>query len=259
MLSARGDFLNYALSLMRSHNDEHSDVLPVLDVCSLKHVAYVFQALIYWIKAMNQQTTLDTPQLDRKRTREILELGLDNEDSEHENDEDTNQSSTLHDKEEDPVPAETGQNHPFFRRSDSMTFLGCIPPNPFEVPLAEAIPLADQPHLLQPNARKEDLFGRPSHGLYSSSFSASKGLPELSLDRNCLEVLPTKMSYSANMKNVMSMQARQKAGEEQVGAEEEMEVPKPGPSAHDLAAQLKSSLLAEIGLTESEGRPPSFR
>lgn len=30
-----------------------------------------------------------------------------------------------------------------------MTFLGCIPPNPFEVPLAEAIPLADQPHLLQ--------------------------------------------------------------------------------------------------------------
>lgn len=67
MMSARGDFLNYALYLMRSHNDEHSDVLPVLDVCSLKHVAYVFQALIYWIKAMNQQTTLDTPQLERKR------------------------------------------------------------------------------------------------------------------------------------------------------------------------------------------------
>lgn len=109
------------------------------------------------------------------RNREILELGLDNEDSEHENDEDTNQSkkdkcnkchvttwlsfnitsffshlgSTLQDKDEDPVPAETGQNHPFFRRSDSMTFLGCIPPNPFDVPLPEAIPLADQPHLLQ--------------------------------------------------------------------------------------------------------------
>lgn len=68
MMSARGDFLNYALSLMRSHNDEHSDVLPVLDVCSLKHVAYVFQALIYWIKAMNLQTTLDTSQMDRKRS-----------------------------------------------------------------------------------------------------------------------------------------------------------------------------------------------
>lgn len=67
-MSARGDFLNYALSLMRAHNDEHSDVLPVLDVCSLKHVAYVFQALIYWIKAMNLQTTLDTTQIDRKRS-----------------------------------------------------------------------------------------------------------------------------------------------------------------------------------------------
>ena len=48
------------------------DVLPVLDVCSLKHVAYVFQALIYWIKAMNQQTTLDTPQLERKRYSYLL-------------------------------------------------------------------------------------------------------------------------------------------------------------------------------------------
>uniref|UniRef100_A0A8C8J7R5 E3 ubiquitin-protein ligase UBR5 n=1 Tax=Oncorhynchus tshawytscha TaxID=74940 RepID=A0A8C8J7R5_ONCTS len=254
MMSARGDFLNYALSLMRSHNDEHSDVLPVLDVCSLKHVAYVFQALIYWIKAMNQQTTLDTTQMDRKRSREILELGLDNEDSEHENDEDTNQSSTLQDKEDDPVPAETGQNHPFFRRSDSMTFLGCIPPNPFEVPLADAIPLADQPHLLQPNARKEDLFGRPSQGLYSSSYTASKGL------LCCvLQILPTKMSYSANLKNVMSMENSQRGREDQP-MDQELMAPKPGPSPHDLAAQLKSSLLAEIGLTESDGPPlPSFR
>ncbi|XP_043117857.1 E3 ubiquitin-protein ligase UBR5 isoform X7 [Puntigrus tetrazona] len=259
MMSARGDFLNYALSLMRSHNDEHSDVLPVLDVCSLKHVAYVFQALIYWIKAMNLQTTLDTTQIDRKRNRELLELGLDNEDSEHENDEDTNQSSTLQDKDEESVPAETGQHHPFFRRSDSMTFLGCIPPNPFEVPLAEAIPLADQPHLLQPNARKEDLFGRPSQGLYSSSYMASKGLTDLTVDMNCLQILPTKMSYSANMKNVMSMESRQRGGEEQPAAEQDMDASKPGPSPHDLAAQLKSSLLAEIGLTESDGPPlPTF-
>uniref|UniRef100_A0A4W5PTR5 E3 ubiquitin-protein ligase UBR5 n=1 Tax=Hucho hucho TaxID=62062 RepID=A0A4W5PTR5_9TELE len=232
MMSARGDFLNYALSLMRSHNDEHSDVLPVLDVCSLKHVAYVFQALIYWIKAMNQQTTLDTTQMDRKRSREILELGLDNEDSEHENDEDTNQSSTLQDKEDDPVPAETGQNHPFFRRSDSMTFLGCIPPNPFEVPLAEAIPLADQPHLLQ-----------------VSTF----------LSFALTGILPTKMSYSANLKNVMSMETSQRGREDQP-MDQELVAPKPGPSPHDLAAQLKSSLLAEIGLTESDGPPlPSFR
>lgn len=68
-----------------------------------------------------------------------------------------------------------------------------------------------------------------------------------------LQVLPTKMSYSANMRNVMNMQARQKAGEQQAPPEDHLAPPKPGPSAHDLAAQLKSSLLAEIGLTESEG------
>ncbi|KAK2509429.1 hypothetical protein MC885_012807 [Smutsia gigantea] len=199
--------------------------------------------------------------LEGRRTRELLELGIDNEDSEHENDDDTNQSATLNDKDDDSLPAETGQNHPFFRRSDSMTFLGCIPPNPFEVPLAEAIPLADQPHLLQPNARKEDLFGRPSQGLYSSSATSGKCLMEVTVDRNCLEVLPTKMSYAANLKNVMNMQNRQKKeGEEQNVVPEEAESSKPGPSAHDLAAQLKSSLLAEIGLTESEGPPlTSFR
>lgn len=40
----------------------------------------------------------------------------------------------------------------------------------------------------QPNARKEDLFGRPSQGLYSSSANSGKCLMEVTVDRNCLEV-----------------------------------------------------------------------
>lgn len=75
-----------------------------------------------------------------------------------------------------------------------------------------------------------------------------------------LQILPTKMSYSANMKNVMSMESRPRGSEDQAAGEQEMDTSKPGPSPHDLAAQLKSSLLAEIGLTESDGPPlPSFR
>lgn len=67
------------------------------------------------------------------------------------------------------------------------------------------------------------------------------------------------MSYSANMKNVMSMESRQRGGEGPPAAEQDMDASKPGPSPHDLAAQLKSSLLAEIGLTESDGPPlPTF-
>ena len=42
-----------------------------------------------------------------------------------------------------------------------MTFLGCPPPDPFTTPLVKALPLADQPHILQPNSRREDLFGMP--------------------------------------------------------------------------------------------------
>ena len=49
--NARRDFLNYALSLMRSHNNEHSDSLPVIDIASLRHVAYVFDALIYYMRS----------------------------------------------------------------------------------------------------------------------------------------------------------------------------------------------------------------
>lgn len=68
------------------------------------------------------------------------------------------------------------------------------------------------------------------------------------------------MSYSANLKNVMSMETGQRCPENQALADQELEASKPGPSPHDLAAQLKSSLLAEIGLTESDGPPlPSFR
>lgn len=45
--SARREFLSYSLSLMRAHNAEHLDSLPVIDVSSLKHIAYVFDALIF--------------------------------------------------------------------------------------------------------------------------------------------------------------------------------------------------------------------
>ena len=47
----------------------------------------------------------------------------------------------------------------FFRRSDSTTVLGCEPPEPLHTPLCESLPLAEKPHLLNRNARREQLFG----------------------------------------------------------------------------------------------------
>ena len=36
---------------MRSHNDEHADSLPSLDISFMRHVAYVFDALIYYMRS----------------------------------------------------------------------------------------------------------------------------------------------------------------------------------------------------------------
>lgn len=47
----RREFLSYCLSLMRSHSSEHSDSLPVLDISALKHIAYVLDALIYYMRS----------------------------------------------------------------------------------------------------------------------------------------------------------------------------------------------------------------
>jgi hypothetical protein len=39
---------------MRGHNSEHSDALPVIDVSAMKHIAYVFDALVYFLRTGNQ-------------------------------------------------------------------------------------------------------------------------------------------------------------------------------------------------------------
>ena len=53
-LTGRREFLNYCLSLMRAHNGEHADTLPVTEVSSLNHIAYIFDALIYYIRSGNE-------------------------------------------------------------------------------------------------------------------------------------------------------------------------------------------------------------
>jgi E3 ubiquitin-protein ligase EDD1 len=57
--SARRDFLSYCLSLMRAHNAEHLDSLPILDVSALKHIAYVFDALIYYMRSGTESPDAD--------------------------------------------------------------------------------------------------------------------------------------------------------------------------------------------------------
>lgn len=50
MDTGRQDFLVYVLSLLRGHSNEHGGSLPQMDVSSLPHVAYVLDALVYYIR-----------------------------------------------------------------------------------------------------------------------------------------------------------------------------------------------------------------
>ena len=187
----RKDFLHYALSLMRAHNGEHSDSLPVLDVSALKHIAYVFDALIYYMRSGSDDigggrrpdelpSSLYTPmEEDNEDTEEIpLGSGADNINSVDTDsmDDDTNQSSGGQN------PAGRGRKHGFFQRSESTLCLGCPPPDPFTTPMSETLPLADQPHLLTPTASREDLFGAPCQELEQS---------------NPMTLLPTKLGLTA--------------------------------------------------------------
>ena len=156
----RRDFLNYALSLMRAHSSEHSDSLPVLDVSALKHVAYVLDALVFCMRAGTDKTS------------RIDAIG-------------TLDPGTLVQQAHKAAQAEARQKRKdFFKRTDSTLCLGCPPCDPYTTPLSEALPLADQPQLLTPTARREELFGIARNQLGRES------------DGNSIKLLPTKLSLS---------------------------------------------------------------
>jgi len=73
----------------------------------------------------------------------------------------------------------------FFQRSASTLCAGYPPPDPFQTPLCNALPLADQPQLLQPNARREDMFGMSSHNFVSEA-----------KHQHSLYMLPTRLSLA---------------------------------------------------------------
>jgi hypothetical protein len=144
---------------MRAHNSEHRDSLPVLDVTALRHVAYVLDAIIFYMRASNE---LDCDRNDSNAWD-------DQEDNENDDVDDEFTTSLVMDTDSiddgDMVRPSLGKRHGFFQRSESTLCLGCPAPDSFNTPMAEALPLADQPQLLQPNARREDLFGMPKQVL----------------------------------------------------------------------------------------------
>ena len=246
--AARKDFLSYMMSLMRGHNNEHYDSLPVLDVASLKHVAYVFDSFIYYIRSGSDSDEFNIQ--NRSSSSDNLSAGYravgddgwptgdnssDNDGDDGDDDIHVYSSESPHHTGRVPedaalmsassvvVPADEedsaslnvnfgasasvgggsggnsssnqtnstkGRNHGFFRRSDSTLFLGCPAPDPFSSPINESLPLAEQPHILQPSSRREELFGIPralssfnGSPLDSDSSDSDSGPSRISLGR----------------------------------------------------------------------------
>ena len=120
---------------------------------------------------------------------------------ENENDEHDEEGNTAMSMDTESIDGDSelggkvGRKHPFFQRSESTLCLGCPPPDPFHTPLVEAIPLADQPHLLQPNARREELFGvvKQTVAPQTSDVKPPTGM------ENALDKLPVHLSLSVRM------------------------------------------------------------
>lgn len=200
--SARRDFLMYMMSLMRTHNNEHADSLPATDVSALKHVAYVLDAMIYYMRSGSES------EAETLRDTASVQSWQDPEDNLNDDGDDdpVNQSINMEtdslDGESD-AGTKSGRRHTFFQRSDSTIFLGCIPPDPFQVSLADALPLAEQPHLLHPYSRKEELFGMPRQTVSAQALPLDAELGERQALHQPLPMnrLPTHMALSFRTSN----------------------------------------------------------
>lgn len=172
---------------MRAHNSEHRDSLPVLDVTALRHVAYVLDAVIFYMRASNE---LDCDRNDSNAWD-------DQEDNENDDVDDEFTTSLVMDTDSiddgDLVRPSLGKRHGFFQRSESTLCLGCPAPDSFNTPMTEALPLADQPQLLQPNARREDLFGMPKQAITVPTSDQSGS--------STLELPPIRLGLSSQSKD----------------------------------------------------------
>ncbi|XP_069354271.1 E3 ubiquitin-protein ligase UBR5 isoform X7 [Maniola hyperantus] len=178
--NARREFLAYCLSLLRAHSAEHAEQLPVLDVAALKHVAYVLDALVYYMRAAQPQP----------HHHQHLWTADENENEEGEEEMVVGGGAAA--ESDGEGESARGRTHAFFQRSDSTLCLGCPPPDPFNMTMQDALPLADQPQLLQPNARREELFGMPRQPVTVPA--SGEGPPGVN---NPLEVVPRRLGLSS--------------------------------------------------------------
>ncbi|XP_061392302.1 E3 ubiquitin-protein ligase hyd-like [Musca vetustissima] len=190
--TSRRDFFTYCLSLMRAHTSEHRDALPVLDIAALRHIAYVLDGFIYY---MRNDTNF------YEKNEGIVGNTLNTNENDDTDDELSNITS------DEPygdvgmgsssnvMGSGSSRRHTFFTRSDSTLSLGCLAPDGFDLPLDIAIPLADKPHLLQPNSKRQDLFANLPLIISPNEVNTAQQADKNNY--NILDYPPTKLGFSS--------------------------------------------------------------
>lgn len=165
--NGRHEYLTYILSLMRSHDNEHGDSLPKVEITSLRHVAYILDAFIYYLRS-NQMTESLPSSVDNPKKKSLTKLEQMKENTVEKSGGSTLKSEPDNDDDDESIQNDDLLNtesdvktfrHRFFKRSDSTLVLGYEPTDPVKTALKDALPLADRPHLLNPGARRDQLFG----------------------------------------------------------------------------------------------------
>ncbi|EDV98558.1 E3 ubiquitin-protein ligase hyd [Drosophila grimshawi] len=211
--SSRRDFFTYCLSLMRAHTSEHRDALPVLDITALRHMAYVLDAFVYYMR--NDSSFYDRNDSIAGRVNNLSNC-IENDDTD---DELSNIEESNIDRQysANSSPNVNMRKYTFFARSDSTLSLGCSAPEGFDLPLDMAMPLADKPHLLQPNSKRQDLFANlPLHVVPTVKNNTAKRKMS---HQGSIDQPPTRLGFSNFMKIENEIGVSQHMPEQEINAD----------------------------------------
>ena len=168
------DSLLYLLSLTRSNFNEHREYIPPINFSSIEHIGYILDAVLHFlhssgtINTQKSNQSLPTNNLEElyieptNRLHESLSNSLFVAKIESLSDRRFPESSFTKNVFPESLQAFSNQRVDcgyFFKRSPCLSFFGC--PSPNHLAPIESIPCAEMPHILQPQTRRELLFGAP--------------------------------------------------------------------------------------------------
>ena len=166
------DSLQYLLSLTRSNFNEHREFIPPINFSSIEHIGYILDAILHFLRSSGRINTQNSNQ--SPSTNDLEELYIEPTNRLHDSlfvakintvsDQGFPESTPINSKNVFPDNLQTFSYQSvdcghFFKRSPCLGFLGC--PSPNHLAPIESIPCAEMPHILQPQTRRELLFGAP--------------------------------------------------------------------------------------------------